>query len=392
MYKEKLEQAVAILKEQDMDIWITLVRETIMNNDPILHFISKVDFTAVTAIMVMKSGKTVVLAGNNDAEGIKQTQLYDEIIVYNGNFKDALRELLNQNKVTKLAANYSIEDVASDGLSHGLFLMLQEVVNSIGAKIEIVSAAPIISKLRGNKTAVEKQLIIDAINTAEYIFQDARCYIKEGVSEQKIHQFFTDRLKHYGVQPSWQASQCPGVMVGPQSIPGHNAPTEIIACKGDVMDIDFGVLQNGYCSDLQRTYYILEDNEDSACEEVQKAFDTLKEAVRRAANFMRPGVTGEEADTIARSYVVSQGYPSWNYALGHQVGRMAHDGGMILAPKWDRYSSRQVEQPLEAGMVFTLEPGIATSRGYVGIEEMVYITDEGTEFLSTPQQEIFLLR
>lgn len=392
MYKEKLEQAVKILKEQNIDIWLTLVRETIMNNDPILPFISKVDFTALSGIMVMKGGKTVVLAGNNDAEGIKQTQIYDDVITYSGNFKEALSELLDLNKVTSLAVNYSIEDVASDGLSHGLFLLLQEVVNNTISKPEIVSAAPIISKLRGNKTTAEKQLIIEAINTAEVIFQDARTFIKEGVTEQKIHQFFTDRMKHYNVQPSWQASQCPGVMLGPKSVPGHNSPTEIAACKGDVMDIDFGVMQNGYCSDLQRTYYVLEDNEDCACEEVQMAFDTLKEAVRRAAEYMKPGVTGEEADAVARDYVVSQGYPSWNYALGHQVGRMAHDGGMILAPKWNRYSSRQVEQPMEAGMVFTLEPGIATSRGYVGIEEMVYITVEGAEFLSSPQQEIYVLK
>jgi Xaa-Pro aminopeptidase len=392
MYKEKLEQAGKILKEKNIDIWLTLVRETIMNNDPILPFISKVDFTALSGIIVLKSGKTVVLAGNNDAEGIKQTQLYDDVITYSGNFKEALSELLDLNKVTSLAVNYSIEDVASDGLSHGLFLLLQDVVNSTNSEPEIVSAAPIISKLRGNKTTAEKQLIIEAINTAELIFQDARNFIKEGVTEKEIHQFFTARMKHYDVQPSWQASQCPGVMLGPKSVPGHNSPTGITACKGDVMDIDFGVLQNGYCSDLQRTYYILEDNDNCACEEVQKAFDTLKEAVRRAAEHMKPGVTGEEADTVARDYVVSQGYPSWNYALGHQVGRMAHDGGMILAPKWNRYSSRQVELPMEAGMVFTLEPGIATSRGYVGIEEMVYITDEGAEFLSSPQQEIYLLK
>lgn len=392
MYKEKLEQAGKMLNELNIDVWLTLVRETAMNNDPILPFISKVEFTALTGIMVMKSGKTTVLAGNNDAEGINQTQLYDQVTTYNGNFKNALKEFLEQNKVTRLAVNFSTQDVASDGLSHGLFLILQEIVNSTNTKPEIISAEPIISKLRGLKTAAEKKLIIEAINTAEQIFDDAKLFIKEGVTEQGIHQFFTERMKYYGVIPSWQASQCPGVMVGPKSVPGHNAPTEITACKGDVMDIDFGVLKDGYCSDLQRTYYILNDNEDRACEEVQKAFDTLKEAIRRAANYMRPGVTGEEADAAARNYVISQGYPSWNYALGHQVGRMAHDGGMILAPKWDRYSSRQVELPMEAGMVFTLEPGIATSRGYVGIEEMVYITEAGAEFLSSPQQEIYLLR
>lgn len=391
MQREKLKQAAQLLNELEFDLWLTIVRETAMNNDPVLPLISTVDYTALSCILVGVDGKTVVLAGSNDAEGIRQTQLYDEIITYTSGFKSALLDLLKQYAPKKIAVNYSVEDVASDGLSHGLYLLLCEVAGELSVKPELVSAAPIIAKLRGIKSAAEKQRIIQAIETAEQIFQEARFYIREGVTERDIHSFFCERMRHYQVEPAWQAAQCPGVMLGPQSIPGHNAPTEITAGRGAVMDIDFGVLQEGYCSDLQRTYYILAEDETAACEEVQKAFDTLKEAIRRTAAFMKPGVSGEEADKIARDYVVSQGYPSWNYALGHQVGRMAHDGGMILAPAWGRYNSRQVKQPMEAGMVFTLEPGIATSRGYVGLEEMVYITEDGAEFLSTPQSEIFLL-
>lgn len=390
MQREKLEQAAQIIKNENIDMWLTLIRESAMNNDPVLPIISSVDFTALSAVMVTKDGSSVVLAGNNDAEGIRQTGVYDKIIVYGDDFRHALADMLDKNHVSTLAVNYSIEDVASDGLSHGLFLLLQDVIEISASKPKLISAEVIISKLRGIKSQTEKKLIIQSIETAEKIFQDARGFIREGVTEKQIHEFFTSRTKHYGVLPSWQASQCPGVMLGPQSVPGHNAPTEITACKGDVMDIDFGVLQNGYCSDLQRTYYILEDGEDRACEEVQRAFDTLKEAIRRTKEYMKPGVTGEEADAVARSYVVSEGYPSWNYALGHQVGRMAHDGGMVLAPKKSHNKSR-VEQPMEEGMVFTLEPGIATSRGYVGLEEMVYITRNGAEFISTPQQEIYLL-
>jgi Xaa-Pro aminopeptidase len=391
MQREKLKQAQGLLREQNIDLWLTVVRETAMNNDPVLPLISTVDFTALSCIMVTSGGKTVVLADSNDAEGIRQTHLYDEVILYTGEFKAALQELLNQYAPKRIAINYSVEDVASDGLSHGLYLLLSQVAAAMTCKPEMISAAPVIAKLRGIKTAREKQLIVQAIHTAERIFQEARSFIREGVTEQAIHLFYCDRMEHYQVQPAWQASQCPGVMLGPQSVPGHNAPTEIKACKGDVMDIDFGVLQEDYCSDLQRTYYILEDGETGACEEVQKAFDTLKEAIRRTAALMRPGVTGEEADKAARDYVMEKGYPGWNYALGHQVGRMAHDGGMLLAPAWNRYHSHQVKQPMEAGMVFTLEPGIATSRGYVGLEEMVYITETGAEFLSTPQSEIFLL-
>lgn len=391
MQKEKLKQAAEIIRELGVDMWLTFVRESSMNGDPVLPFISTVDFTALSAIIVTKEGESIVLAGSNDAEGVRQTDLYQKVITYSGNIKEALVEAIDKNKVKTLALNYSVEDVASDGLSHGLFLLLQEILSCTTSNPQIISSAPIISRLRGIKTEREKQMIKQSVHRAEQIFEEARAFIKEGVTEKQIHQFFTERVKHYGITPAWQASQCPGVMLGPQSVPGHNAPTTITACKGDVMDIDFGVCEEGYCSDLQRTYYILKDGESHACEEVQKAFDTLKEAIKIAAAVMKPGVTGEQADAAAREYVMAQGYPSWNYALGHQVGRMAHDGGMILAPKWDRYNPKLVEQPMKAGMVFTLEPGIATSRGYVGIEEMVFITESGAEFLSTPQEEVYLL-
>jgi Xaa-Pro aminopeptidase len=165
-----------------------------------------------------------------------------------------------------------------------------------------------------------------------------------------------------------------------------------VARKGDVMNIDFGVTANGYCSDLQRIYYVLDDGETEACAEVRAAFETLQESVRRAAAFIRPGVNGIEVDAVARDHFTARGYPGWNYALGHQVGTFAHDGGTILAPRWERYRPELVESPIEEGNVFTLEPGIATSRGYVGQEDMVLVTAKGGRLLSTPQEKIFLVR
>lgn len=389
--KEKLAQAISILNELDIDMWLTIGRETSMNNDPILPLISDIDYTATAGLIITKSGHTIALVGHNDAEGSRQTCLYDKTIGYDSSFEKEITKLIEQFSPKQIALNYSINDVAADGLSHGLYLFITDVLQSCKYSGEIISSSEIIGKLRGSKTQSEKERIIKAIVTAEKIFEDARGFIKAGKTEIDIFNYFKDRLKYYNVEASWLPSQCPGVMVGPFSVPGHNGPTEIAARKGDVMDIDFGVLENEYCSDLQRTYYVLEDGETKACDEVQKAFDTLQEAVRRAGAFIRPGVTGAEVDAVAREYVVSQGYPEWNYALGHQVGRLAHDGGSILAPKWERYNSREINQPIEEGNVFTLEPGIATSRGYVGQEDMVYVTNEGGVLISNPQKEIFLV-
>ena len=94
----------------------------------------------------------------------------------------------------------------------------------------------------------------------------------------------------------------------------------------------------------------------------------------------------------ARSSITGAGYPEYMHAVGHQVGRVAHDGGVVLGPRWERYG-KTPEMLLEAGQVFTLELGvIPDGRGYIGIEEMVRVTDTGVEWLTERQLEMPLLR
>jgi Xaa-Pro aminopeptidase len=103
-------------------------------------------------------------------------------------------------------------------------------------------------------------------------------------------------------------------------------------------------------------------------------------------------VTGNSIDVIAREIVTDSGYPEYQHALGHQLGRVAHDGGALLGPLWEKYSDSP-NQKLEVGQVFTIEPGLAIPRyGYVSMEEDVVITDQGTEYIGEPQREIVLIK
>jgi Xaa-Pro aminopeptidase len=171
---------------------------------------------------------------------------------------------------------------------------------------------------------------------------------------------------------------------------GHNAPTDIRIERGHLLHFDFGVRENDYCSDIQRMVYFLKPGESQPPDPVRKGFNTVVQAIQAAFNAVRPGALGMAIDGAARAIVTGAGYPEYKYATGHQVGRLAHDGGAILGPAWDRYG-RTPFLPLEVGQVFTLEPGLMVpGYGYVGLEEDILVTKEGAVFLSAPQTKLIL--
>ncbi len=146
-----------------------------------------------------------------------------------------------------------------------------------------------------------------------------------------------------------------------------------------------------YVSDLQRTWYFLREGEKKAPAEVMRAFETIRDAIALAAERIRPGMEGRAVDTIARGYITDRGYEEFPHALGHQVGRHAHDGSGLLCPVWERYGNLPYLK-IEETQVYTLEPRITVpGYGVATMEEIVVVRPDGGEFLSHPQRELYLV-
>jgi Xaa-Pro aminopeptidase len=134
-----------------------------------------------------------------------------------------------------------------------------------------------------------------------------------------------------------------------------------------------------------RTWYFKRPGETKPDAELQRAFDAVRDGILLAAELIEPGKKGFEVDAPVRQLLADRGY-SFTHALGHQLGRLAHDGGMVLGPDNARYRDRS-GGVIQAGMIFTLEPVV----GPIGLEDDVLVTDSGCEFLLPTQEAIYLV-
>lgn len=391
LIKEKVEQAKALLAELDIDCWITFVRESQINGDPTLAFLSPGHVTWHSAFIVSRDGRTRAIVGRYDVRTVQDCGAWDQVVGFVTGIREPLLEALRDLGPRTIALNFSEDSEICDGLTHGMFLTLRHLLAEAGLDDRIVSAERIVSALRERKTASETAAIREAIGHTQEIFALVASFIRPGLTEKEIAAFMRAEVERRHLGFAWEQAWCPSVFTGPEGADAHYAPTDTAVARGHLLTMDFGVKVRDYVSDMQRTFYILEDGETAAPADVQRGFDTIVTAIEQARRTIRPGVEGREVDAVARQRVVAAGYEEFPHGLGHQVGRFAHDGTALLGPTWEKYAGKPYRR-LEPGMVFTIEPSLKVrGRGSCSIEEMVLVTTDGCEWLSTPQRELVLI-
>jgi Xaa-Pro aminopeptidase len=388
---EKIRQAQAILVERKIDCWLTFVRETSSMPDPALELILGTNVVWPSAFIIPAKGKAVAVVGSLDVQNVRDHAPY-EVIGYVDSIREPLRQTLVRMDPRRIAVNFSTADVMADGLTFGMFKLLSKYLEGTPYPNRFESAEPIVSALRSRKSAAELAAIQSAVDETLSVYGEVTAFLKPGLTEKDVAEFILKRTEERGLEPAWDPEQCPAVFTGPESAGAHAMPTGRTIELGHLMNIDFGVRKNGYVSDLQRTWYFLERDETGAPADAQKGFDTIRDSIRRSAEALKPGVKGWEVDAVARGYITAAGYGEYPHALGHQVGRRAHDGGGLLGPKWEKYKHLP-SLKIEEGQVYTLEPRLTVEgRGVATVEEIVVVTGNGCRFLSKPQEELYCIK
>ena len=384
---EKLAQATELVRAAGVDCWMVFDRETAESGDPALPLILDGGLTWQSALIVTREGKKIAIVGNFDADPIKASGEWDEVVPYVRGIRLPLLEVLDRvcGPDPKVAVDFSTNDVKADGLSHGMFLLLTEYLQGSSFEGCLVGAEGIVMALRARKTPEEVKRIRAAIKAGDEIFKEIGKFAKVGRTELEVFQHVQSLIDQKGYGYGWDRAGNPIVNSGPHSMAGHGKPSATITIeKGHVFHVDLGVIKDGYSSDIQRCWYV----GGAAPKDVFEAARAVNACITNAAAVLKPGVEGWEVDAVARQTLKEAGYEEYMHALGHQVGRVAHDGGAILGPQWERYGSTPTI-PVHKDEVYTLELGVMLpDRGYLGIEEIVVVTADGCEFLSERQLAI----
>ncbi len=381
LHDSKLLQAQGMLEPGQ--VWLIAARESIERPEPGLTLVVGVEVTWDSFFLVTHNAATAIV-GRYDADAIPSPW---RVIGYDEDAGPILRSELAKLQPEGVMLNYSSDDPLSDGLTHGLYLRLRELL----PEVTFSSASDFLGSLRSRKTPLEQAAILEAVQYAEDDLDALEKTIRIGWSERDVAYFLHDRLRAEGCEPSWGWDGCPTVKIGPVQ-PSHAGPTGRQIEPGLFMHIDYGArLRHGYCSDIQRVFYWPKPGEDGVPPELKRAFTASWNAIEAAAKVLRPGVQGFEVDAAARASLTASGYPEYMHAVGHGLGRATHDGGTLLGPRWARYGSKPLGIVAE-GEVYTLELGaFVEGYGYVGLEEDALVLADGIEWLSRRQSAIRLL-
>ncbi len=387
LIKDKIAQAHAALKREGIDVWLVFLQETSVYREPVLDYLIGQEVTWQSAFLYTAAGESVAVVGNFDVESFQARGCFDRVVGYTQSVAPPLTNELRRLRPSRLALNYAADDPTADGLTHGLYLVLKDILHGAGVRDGVVSSQPLVRSVRGCKTRDELARLETAVRRTESAF-DTLCNERLiGQSELQI----AARLAELAERAECGLAFASIVNSGTKSAVGHTHPTEAKFEAGDLLHLDFGFRYRDYCADLQRCVYALKPGESAAPPELTRAFSAVADCIQDAYGRLKAGVMGVEVDSAARDFILGRGYPEYQHALGHQLGRAVHDGGALLGPLWPRYGNSP-RWPVEVGQVFTLElEAEVPGTGYASLEEDVVITPDGTRWLSRPQRTPILL-
>ena len=261
--------------------------------------------------------------------------------------------------------------VEEEQLTHGEFTRLGQKLNA-----ELIPSQKAVDGLRAVKDPWELDRLRRAQEKTDAVFSQVLELIRPGMTEKELEAELIYRLYRAGAEG---LSFPPIVVSGPNTSMPHGVAGQRVLQEGDFVTMDFGLILEGYCSDMTRTVAL-----GHVTDEMRLVYDTVLRAQEAGIAATRAGKTGAQIDAAAREIIARAGYgDAFGHSYGHSLGIEVHESPNC-APA--------CAQPIPAGAVCSAEPGIYLPGKFgVRIEDVVIFTAEGCENITSSPKELLIL-
>ena len=268
----------------------------------------------------------------------------------------------------KLTADLDLERLGFEA-GHVTFATYRQLTDTLKPpQFKFVPVDGLVESLRAIKEPEEIEFIAKAVEITDNTFEYIEDVIHIGMSEKEVAWQIEKCLREKG------SESLPFEVIvasGPNSALPHAKPSPRLIHSGEPVVIDIGAKCGSYCSDLSRTICLGTPDDDT----FNRIYDTVLGAQLTAQAIIKEGMTGKQADSLARTVIEQAGYgQAFGHGLGHGVGLAPHE-----LPRLGPNST----ELLTSGMVFTIEPGLyLTGWGGVRIEDVVVMENGKARVIS----------
>lgn len=322
-------------------------------------------FTGSSGMLLVSLESSYLLTDFRYLTQAPQQAPHFQVVEHGQNPLESVKELLNRHKLTKLAFE-------QNHVTYGDYLVWANTLQ--GVQLQPVSG--LVEQLRMIKDESELQIMQEAADLADRTFDYIRQLIQPGMRETDIALEMEVFMRSHGATSS---SFDTIVASGERSALPHGVASERLIGNDEFVKLDFGAYYKGYCSDLTRTVVI-----GKPTDKHREIYSIVLEAQLHALEHIKPGMSGREADALARDVIVKYGYGDlFGHGTGHGLGMEIHE-----APRLSKLS----ETILTPGMTVTVEPGIyVPGFGGVRIEDDIVITESGIQILTSSPKDLITL-
>ncbi|MDR7400628.1 MAG: Xaa-Pro peptidase family protein [Armatimonadota bacterium] len=356
----RLERLRALLDQHQVDAMLVVKAERL--ESPNLRYLT--GFTGSTGAALIARREAVLLVDFRYVAQARAEAPGWEVVQVPRQASEALAEAVRSREIRRLGFE-------PDGLT-----VRQR--DELARALQSVEMVPVdgVDRLRWVKEPAELDRIRRAVQVADAAFNHILGYLRPGIAERDVALELEFFMRRHGAEREAFGSI---VASGPRSALPHGRASEKLLAAGEFVTVDWGAVVDGYHSDCTRTVVL-----GRATERQREIYDLVLRAQTAALRGLRPGLTGRDADALARQVIADAGHGEhFGHGLGHGVGLAIHEGPSL---------SPREETVLEAGMVVTVEPGVyLPGWGGVRIEDLVVLTQDGCEILTRAPKELMEL-